>query len=502
VNPRIAIIGGGLSGLAVAAQLHLELPDADLTLFEAGDRLGGVIYTERVGEFLVDHGADMFSTNPPAAIELCRRLGVEQRLIEPQLEGRGARIACGTELVPLPEGFVLMRATQLWPMLTTPLLSIRGKLRFLLERFMPSIGGTRTRGAEKGTAEEGGDDSLPPDESVADFVRRRMGQEVLERIVAPLSAGIYTADVNRLSMQATMGPIAKMERDYGSLARATAARRRSGQDSVERSSAGARYSQFRAFRGGMIELISTLADSLAAGTIQLSSPVESIDRSETSRSPAPWTFTVNGEPHTFDEVIVAVPPAAASKLVSPHSPDAAKELAKIESASTAIVVLGARESEIERDINTFGFVVPLTEGRRILAGSFASHKFAGRAPQGHVLIRVFVGGAMQPELLRLSDEELVKLVREELSDLIGYRGTPELTRVVRWNHAMPQYHVGHRERVERIEQAMTRVDGLSLMTNALHGVGIAPVIRQAGKLAKTIAARWQQSSHTPSGKRA
>jgi oxygen-dependent protoporphyrinogen oxidase len=395
-----------------------------------------------------------------------------------------------------------MRATQLWPMLTTPLLSIRGKLRFLLERFMPSIGGVSSRGEEKSE-----DDSLPPDESVADFVRRRMGREVLERIVAPLSAGIYTADVNRLSMQATMGPIAKMEREYGSLARATAARRRSGQDSVERSSAGARYSQFRAFRGGMIELISTLADSLPAGTIRLSSPVESIDRSPTSRSPAsrsraPWTVTVNREPQTFDEVVVAVPPVTASSLVGPHAPDAAHELAGIESASTAIVVLGARESEIERDINTFGFVVPLSEGRRILAGSFASHKFAGRAPHGYVLIRVFVGGAMQPELLRLSDEELVKLVREELSELIGYRGDPELTRVVRWNHAMPQYHVGHRDRVERIEQAMARVDGLSLMTNALHGVGIAPVIRQAGTVAKKIAARWQQSSHAPSGERA
>ena len=492
MNPRIAIIGGGLSGLAAAAQLHLELPDADLTLLEASDRLGGVIDTERAGEFLVDHGADMFSINPPAAIELCRRLGVEQRLIEPQLEGRGARIACGTELVPLPEGFVLMRATQLWPMLTTPLLSIRGKLRFLLERFMPSIGGVRSSGGEKGP-----DNSLPPDESVAEFVRRRMGQEVLERIVAPLSAGIYTADVNRLSMQATMGPIAKMERDYGSLARATAARRRSGKDSVERSSAGARYSQFRAFRGGMIELISTLADSLPADTIRLSSPVESIRQSGTQ-----WTVTVSGEPQTFDEVVVAVPPVAASHLIRPHAADAAEELEKIESASTAIVVLGARESEIQRDINTFGFVVPLTEGRRILAGSFASHKFAGRAPQGHVLMRVFVGGAMQPELLRLSDKQLVELVREELADLIGYHGEPELTRVVRWNDAMPQYHVGHRERVERIEQAMARVDGLSLMTNALHGVGIAPVIRQAGILAKAIAARWQESSHAPSRERA
>ncbi len=206
-NPRIAIIGGGLSGLAAAVKLHLALPRASLTLLEAADRLGGVIHTERANGFLIDHGADMFSTNPPAAIELCHQLGVEDRLIEPQIEGRGARIVCGSDLVPLPEGFVLMRATQLWPMLTTPLLSLRGKLRFLAERWIGSIE-TDRKSTDPSAAE-----TTARDESVSDFVRRRMGQEVLDRIVAPLSAGIYTADITKLSMQATMGPIAEMERD-------------------------------------------------------------------------------------------------------------------------------------------------------------------------------------------------------------------------------------------------------------------------------------------------
>jgi oxygen-dependent protoporphyrinogen oxidase len=391
----------------------------------------------------------------------------------------------GNKLVPLPEGFVLMRATQLWPMLTTPLLSLPGKLRFLAERWVASL-----------PPDPNSPDGLPPDESVSDFVRRRMGQEVLDRIVAPLSAGIYTADISKLSMQATMGPIAKMERQYGSLSRATAARRRSGKDSVERSSAGARYSQFRAFRGGMIQLISTLAGALPPDAVRLESKVEAL-----THGPQGWTLSCDGESQPFDHVVVAVPPHIACHLLQPHAPTAAEELSHIEAASVAIVVMGIPRSQIEADINTFGFVVPLTEGRRILAGSFASNKFAGRAPDDHVLVRVFIGGAMQPELLELTDPQLVEIAKAELGELIGMRGEPVLTRVVRWNQAMPQYHVGHLDRVGRIEQAIAQVEGLSLMTNALHGVGIAPVIAQADKLASEIADHWKASRDTSSGER-
>lgn len=482
-NPRIAIIGGGLSGLATAVKLHLVFPQANLTLLEGSKRLGGVIHTEVADQFLIDHGADMFATNPPAAIDLCRQLGVEDCLIEPRIESRGARIAHGSELVPLPEGFVLMRATQLWPMMTTPLLSIRGKLRFLAERWITSIQKDKLSNAP-----------LPPDESVSNFVDRRMGKEVLDRIVAPLAAGIYTADVTKLSMQATMGPIAKMERDYGSLARATAARRRSGKDSLERSSAGARYGQFRAFPGGMIQLIETLRDALPQESIRLERPVKSLIKSGDQ-----WTVTSGKESLGFDHVVVAVPPNVAAELLRPLIPIAAAELAGIESASVAIVLLGVHRSQIQNEIDTFGFVVPLNEKRRILAGSFASNKFVGRAPEGDVLIRVFVGGAMQPELLDLADDQIVQIVREELDDLIGLHGDPVLTRVVRWDRAMPQYHVGHLDRVNRIEEAIEQVPGISLVSNALHGVGIAPVIGQADRVAKKIAAQFQNSSNPTSG---
>lgn len=460
---HVGIIGGGLSGLATAAQLQIRYPDVRVTLLESRDRVGGVIHTESADGFLIDHGADMFATKPDGALDLIEKLGGSSELIQPLVRGRGARIVRGGKLIPIPDGFVLMRATKLWPMVTTPLLSVRGKLRFLAERYVGS------------PAEIADPDH---DESIDSFVRRRMGDEVLESIVAPLSAGIYTADVTKLSMRATMGPIAEMERTHGSLARATAARRRSGQDDVERDSTGARYGNFRAFRGGMIDLIRLLADSLPAGSIRLNAPVQSLVRAGDR-----WTVTHSGDQtESFDHVVIATPPRVASGLVADVSPRAAAGLATIPSASAAIVVLGVRTADIAADVDTFGFVVPTTENRRILAGSFASHKFAGRAPRGHTLVRVFVGGAMQSELLDQDDQSIVNLVRAELADLIGLGGEPVLTRVVRWNDAMPQYHVGHTTTVKAIESAIAQVPGLSLMNNGLNGVGIAPVIAAAGKV--------------------
>ncbi len=456
--------------MATAAQIHLANPKVNLSLFEAGNRTGGVIHTEYTDGFILDHGADMFAIQPPAAIDLIRKLGLEDQLIEPEPTRRGARIVHRGRLVPVPEGFVVMRATQWWPMLTTPLLGLTGKLRFLAERWVPPLREDR-------------------DESVSDFVLRRMGRQVLERIVAPLSAGIYTADITKLSMRATMGPIAELERQYGSLAKATQARRTTGEDSVERASSGARYGKFRAFRRGMKALLEAMAASLPSGTIQLNCPVEGLERVQDG-----WAVQLRGQPsQTFDEVVVAVPPALAARLLRPIHPGTANELDSIEMASAAIVVLAVPRRQISSDIDTFGFVVPLSEHRRILAGSFASHKFAGRAPDDQVVIRVFIGGAMQPELLEQSDEQLVCIAREELAELIGLSGEPTLTRVVRWNHAMPQYHVGHLDRVERIERAISTLDGLSLVNNGLHGVGIAPVIALAGRVADQVVGRLADS---------
>ena len=466
--PRVAIIGGGLSGLTTAVHLHRLDPSIPLTLFEAQQRVGGVIDTDRVGELVIDHGADMFATQPAAAIDLCHDLGVADRLIEPKVEGRGAMIVCRGRLVPVPDGFVLMRATKLWPMLTTPLLSIRGKLRLLVEPLIPS----RQR---------------DEDESVAAFVRRRLGREVLDRIVAPLVAGIYTADVERLSMRATMGPIFEMESRYGSLTKATLARRLSREDSLERTSSGARYGQFRAFRGGMIELIQTLRDALPDGSVRTGQKVVALQRSAGG-----WDVGLaDGKRETFDRVVVATPSAAAARLLRPLAPVAAETLDSIESASTAIVVLAVPRTSIQRPVATFGFVVPPIEKRKILAVSFASEKFDGRAPHDQVILRVFIGGALQPDLLSLTDDQLIEIARQELADLIGLSDSvgatdPATAWVVRWDQAMPQYHVGHLEKVQRIRDQIESLPGLSLTGNGLDGVGIAPLIAAARRVAERI----------------
>jgi oxygen-dependent protoporphyrinogen oxidase len=480
---RIAVIGGGLSGLATAFYLDRFSPDAAVTLLEASGRLGGVIRTERFespghGVFVVDHGADMFATEPPAAIELCRDLGVEDELIIPDTQKAGAMIVYRGKLVPIPDGFVLMRATKLWQMATTPLLSIPGKLRFFGERFV-------RQGA-------GASGELADDISVADFVRHRMGKEVLDRLVGPLVAGIYTADIEKLSLNATMAPMVAMVREHGSLAKATFARRREHKDQAERNSAGARYEKFRGFPDGMQQLIETLASAIGPDRIKKESPVTDLQLD--SQSPIRWRIRYDDQTESFDDVVLATPAAVSARLIGGvHGPtvsaacqSASAGLSSIESASTAIVVLGVRKSQINRLPQQFGFVVPQIERRQILAVSFASHKYPIRCPADHTIIRVFVGGATQPELLQRSDDQLIEMVRGELAELIGLQGRETLSRVVRWNDAMPQYHVGHPRRVQEIQDALDQVPHLHLASNALRGVGIAPVIDAAKGIAQNL----------------
>lgn len=471
---RLAVIGGGLSGLSAAYYLHRAMPGAQLSVFEAQNRVGGVIVTERRDGWLIEHGADCFSTNPPEALQLCRDLGVEGDLIEPEPRGRRAMISRGNRLLPVPEGFVLMRPTRMGAVLRSPLLSWSGKLRLIAERFVKPRQ----------------DDS---DESLASFVRRRFGRETLDRLVQPLVAGIYTADAEQLSMQATMLQFVKMEREHGSLIAATLASRREEAASLERASSGARYGQFRVFPEGMGRLLEELARALPAGTIEYDTRVEALERTSDGR----WRVRIRGrEDVLVDGLLLAVPaPVAASLLQSTTENStaaeqaagrAAAELAAIPYASSALVVLGVETSRIARLPDAFGFVVPAIDRRRILAGSFASHKFPGRTPAGRTLIRVFMGGALQPGLLEQDDAGLIRIAREELAELIGLSGEPELSFVRRWNRAMPQYHVGHRQRVERIEAELAQLPGLEIAGNGLHGVGIAPVVGTARRAAERL----------------
>lgn len=486
--PRsIAVLGGGLSGLVTAFYLrkfHTTDQAVDLQLFEAGSRVGGVIGTREVevpdvGTFTLDMGADMFALDPPHAMQLVKDLGLEDQLLTPDADRAGALVVHRGKLQPIPDGFVLMRATKPWQLLTTPILSPGAKLRFLAERFIGQLAS----------------DQPDQDVSVGQFVRHRLGEEMLQRLVGPLVAGIYTADVEKLSMNATMAPIVKMVQQHGSLAKATLSRKKGDSDKTERSSAGARYSKFRGFRNGMQQLIDTLASQLGEPSIHLNTAVESIQWDEASSK---WLVsTAQQSEQPFDSVVMATPSAVAAKLLRGVSAEglvepageAADELSAIEASSAAIVVLAVHKDQVERLPRKFGFVVPLIEGRKILAVSFASHKYAVRAPEDHVIIRVFIGGSMQPELLEHSDEELIDLAKHELADLIGLQGQETISQVVRWNDAMPQYHVGHLTRVERIRSAIDQVPNLWMVNNAMGGVGIAPLSGIAKQTAEEIYSR-------------
>jgi len=468
---RVAIVGGGMAGLVAAHYLRRQDRGCDVEVFEAGSRCGGLIRTERVDGYLLEHGADMFATQPDAALRLCESLGIADRLILPQPGTRGAAIIDRGRVLRVPDGFVLMRATRMLPMLTTPLLSLRGKLRLAME------GLVRPRPEDQ------------EDESIESFVVRRMGREVLDRIVQPLVGGIYTGDVKKLSMAATMGQFMKMESESGSLCRATFARRRAGVDSTERTSAGARYEQFRSLPGGLQELLDALQASLPAESLRTGQRVTKLEASVGG-----WRlWGDDGESQDrdwgeFDHVVLALPAALSARLLGDLVPDVAQRLQGIVAASSAVVALGVRESDIARPVDIAGFVVPLRERRPILAASFTSDKFAGRAPAGEKLIRVFFGGELQREWLERDDDELIRIAREQLGELIDLGGSPRLARVIRWNDAMPQYRVGHLQRVREIEAGLAAHAGLHLIGNSLHGVGIAPTVLAAERVANRILA--------------
>jgi len=472
LSMRIAIVGGGISGLVAAFYLRRADPTTEVHVIESADRLGGVILTQRVGGYLLEHGADMFATQPADAVRLCEDLGISGQMITPQPGARGAAIVCRGKLVKIPDGFVLMRPTRIASMLTTKLLSPGAKLRLLCE----------------GLIKQRIDNN---DESIESFVRRRLGKEVLERIVQPLVGGIYTGDCAKLSMAATMTQFQKMEREDGSLWAATMRRRREGIDSTERNSAGARYEQFRSFPGGIQELIDALTRSIPRDSIHLGRRVTQINPAEkrlanTATAAPRWQLGGCEDLGDFDHVIIATPAATTARLIAHAAPDAAALVALIESASSAVVAMGVKTSDIGRPIDVAGFIVPAIENRRILAGSFTSDKFAGRAPQGEKLIRVFFGGCLQPEILESSDDQLIQIARAELADLIGLSGQPVFSRVIRWNNAMPQYHVGHIDRLGEIERALPPSTGLHLIGNSFRGVGIAPSVAAAMEVSKRI----------------
>lgn len=448
---RIVIVGGGISGLAAAHRLR-ELGCDQVTLFEAGPRLGGTIQTDRRDGFLLERGPDSFISEKPEAVALAKRLGLESRLIQTNEQYRRSFIVRNGKLRPVPEGFQLLAPSRIWPFISTDIFSLPGKLRMAADLLLPR---KHANGIE--------------DESLAAFVRRRLGREALERMAQPMVGGIYTADPETLSLRATLPRFLDMERDHRSL---ILAMMRQGQKS---GTSGARYSLFLSFDDGMEVLVDAL--SRAIPNVHLNTRINELHRSNDT-----WIVkTETGESIEADAVCLAVPAYIAASLIK-NEPLAA-QLNAIKYASTATINLAYRRSAIAHPLNGFGFVVPFIEKRSLLACTFSNVKFNGRAPDDHVLLRAFAGGALQPDVFASPDLE--PQIEADLTDLLGIKEKPLFSEVSKWERSMPQYEVGHLDRIAQIEG--TQVPGLILAGNSYRGAGIPDCIRSGEAAAKTIA---------------
>lgn len=438
---KIAVVGAGLSGLTAAHRILERAPAQELVVLEASERAGGLLGTIERDGFVIETGPESILTEKPAAVALAKRLGIDHRFVQTRSEHRGAYVVSRGRLERVPEGFRLMAPTRWDSWLASPVVSWRGKLRAMMEPWVP------VRAME--------------DESLAHFVERRLGREVLERLAQPLIGGIYGGDPERLSLAATMPRFLEMETTHGSVVRAMRA-------SGERAS-GARYGLFVAFDRGMQVLVDALVARLG-DRLRLKAPVQALERTAGGR----WRLRLAGDEHLdVDKVVLASGALTAARWLEPHHSKLADALSAIEHGSAAIVTFAWARDQIPHPLEAFGYVVPDVERRLSIAGTFSSVKWPGRAPDGQVLVRVFL------RAVDASDEELVLAARRELFELLGVSAAPRFLLVSRAERAMPQYHLGHRERADAIEAMEKELSGLVLAGNALRGVGIPDTIRYA-----------------------
>ncbi len=464
---RVVIVGGGVGGLAAAhrlVELQSENKQGDsfeVVLLEASGRLGGTVRTHRRDGFLIEGGPDSFISEKPEALNLARRIGLAGRITETNEQHRRSFVVRGGHLRPTPEGFQLLAPSRMLPFLTTDIFTWRGKARMALDLLLPRRKGANGR----------------DDESLAAFVRRRLGREALERMAQPMVGGIYTADPEVLSLRATMPRFLEMERRDRSLILAMwkAGRRAGAEARHGRGASGARYSLFVSFDEGVQVLTDALAARLPAGCVRLNTKVASLRPQIGARR---WVLQTDaGENLEADAVCLALPAYASARLLREVDDALADELDAIPYASTATVNLAYKRADIPHPLNGFGFVVPFVERRATLACTFSSVKFPSRAPEGHALLRAFVGGALQPDMFELDEDRMTTAVRRDLRDLLGVEAPPVFAHVEKWPRSMAQYHLGHAARVARIRELAGRLPALTLCGNAYEGAGLPDCVR-------------------------
>ena len=455
---RIIIIGGGISGLA-AAYFALEKAKAmnheiRLLLLDEKDRVGGAILTEKVDDFIIEGGPDCFLYEKPWALALCERLGLGDRILNTN-ENRRTFILSNGKLHELPEGFMLMVPTSFTPFIKSSLISIPGKIRMAMDLFIP----------KKRSDQE---------ESLADFVKRRLGNEALEKIAEPLVAGIHAGTPETMSLKSTFPRFIQIEEEYRSLIRGMLARRKLALQWQKKS--GPKRTMFLTLKDGLGEWVDCLRDKLGEEVISLKKKVLEVRRMEKDNYQVQLS---DGTSLETEAVILATPSYTTAKIIEGMDPKLSEFLLTIPYVSSATISLAYRPSQIHRPLDGFGFVIPRRERRKIMASTWTSVKFNYRAPKDAVLLRAFVGGANHEELVNLDDDEMLKTIREELKEIMGVEGKPFLTRIYRWEKSMPQYLVGHGEKLSQIEEKINLQPGLFLTGCAYKGIGISDCVHDA-----------------------
>jgi oxygen-dependent protoporphyrinogen oxidase len=457
---RIAIVGGGISGLTAAFTLeeHRRAGAVEYVVYESSPRLGGVLRTERIHGCIVEAGPDSFLTEKPWAADLCRTLGLGDQFIGSNDADRKTYILVRDQLVPMPDGLMFLVPTKILPTALSPLFSWTTKLRMARELFdAPRVAHS--------------------DESVASFVGRHYGMEMVDRLADPLLSGIYGGDAASLSVRAVLPRFAEMERTHGSLGRAVLAARK-------KSSNKTAPPLFTSLKNGMQQLVEALVLKLDRASLRTSTLVHSMQHDA-----AGWTVSSGSKADRFDAIILAVPTHAAAQLLSTTGPELSAELAAIAYSSSIAVGLG-----YDRDVRQslppgFGFLVPRSEGKRLLAATFVHNKFRHRVPDDRALLRCFFAGSNADGIWQLSDDAIIAVIRNELHQILGLRAAPLFARVYKWKSAMAQYGVGHLERLDRIERLRQQLPGLALAGNGYHGIGIPDCVRSGQEAAKQVLAR-------------
>ncbi len=474
---RIVIIGGGIAGLTTAYELQERARAAavpiQVSLVEAERWLGGVIRTERVDGFVIEGGPDSVLAQKPWAVDLAQRLGLGDQIVAANPAHKKTFVLYRGRLHELPEGLTLMIPTRLKPLLQTGLLSPLGKARAALDLI------------QRPREREG-------DVTLGAFVREHLGREAFERIVEPLMAGIYAGDGEQLSLRATFPRLLELEREYGSLIRGLLTRG-SAPTPLPPSPTTAgeglrRWSGFVTLRQGLGQLVEALVARLDRVQLYTGQRVQCLHpRMPDGRRWSGYDVELaDGRTLPADAVVLATPAYVAADLIADLAPGLAHILRAIPYVSTATVSLAFRRADVRHPLDGYGFVVPRVENRPLLACTWTSSKFPCRAPSGFVLLRCFLGRAGQEEIVGLDDQALLRLIRAELADLLGIQAEPALVRVFRWPRAMPQYVLGHGERLEALQGHLARLPGLYLTGSAYGGVGLPDGIRAGMQVAERV----------------